>query len=285
MEVIKSIKVKLGISAPAVVGDRNASPSARQNDLALLADESLPVRRVSDGELPSYTCNHARWVKDEITPGSKPESMRVALSRQFARVIGEELGRCTSKEKDAIATLRAALQAKTEIAEPGALVGEVVETIYRSSNSVATTTNVFCLMSQRLSEFSLNDRLAITGALMRESMIQMFSELFKPPGLERNAMTVTGDGTFQTVFGVQGNVRTMSIEMVSGFLGRYFLQELKKAQDEYQEIKAGLIKGRAIKDDDVFEVNLTLTDGTTLWVIRWLGEGVRMNVSCVEHTS
>jgi hypothetical protein len=188
--------------------------------------------------------------------------MRVALSRQFARVIGEELGRCTSKEKDAIATLRAALQAKTEIAEPGALVGEVVDAIYQSSDSAAATTNVFRLMSQRLSEFSLNDRLAITGALMRESMIQMFSELFKPPGLERNAMTVTGDGTFQTVFGVQGNVRTMSIEMVSGFLGRYFLQELKKAQDEYQEIKAGLIKGRAIKDDDVFEVNLTLTDGT-----------------------
>lgn len=261
MATINKMSVKFGIAPPAGVGAGNAAPAARRSDSQLSALEYPLVRRLRDGELPSYRCDHEKWVKDEIADGSFPESMRVALSRQFARVIGEELGRNTGNEKEAIRVLRAALQAKTELAEPGALVGEVVDAIYRSSDAVAATVNVFRLMSSRLSGFTLDERLAIAGALMRESMHQMFSELFKPPGFERNTMTVTGDGTFNTVFGVKGNVKSMSIRMVSGFLGQYFSEELKKAQDEYQAIKNGLIKGRAVKDDEVFKVNLTLTDG------------------------
>ncbi len=49
--------------------------------------------------------------------------------------------------------------------------------------------------------------------------------------------------------------------MAQDGLGQYFAQELKKAVDEYQMMRAGLIKSTATENEPLFVLTLTLFEG------------------------
>jgi hypothetical protein len=183
------------------------------------------------------------------------------VNRHLAGALGRKLGENTGNVEEAVATVGVALRTTEAVPVPGALVGDVVEAVGSAGKRDRAAEDVFRVISDRLAELGLHERITITVALMRESMSQMFSELFEPPALERTAMKVSGEGTFTTVFSAKGVVQSMRIRMAQDSLGQYLAQELKKAADEYQMMTAGLMKRRTAKDEPLFVLTLTLFDG------------------------
>lgn len=236
---------------------QHGQPASAQHPVSGLVAPLLPI--AGDGALSPFSNKY--WVDNNVTPGSHPESIHVAVNRHLAGALGRKLGENTGNVEEAVATVGLALRTTEAVPVPGALVGDVVEAVGSAGKRDRAAEDVFRVISDRLAELGLNDWIERIVGSMRESMGQMFSELFKHPELRRNAMKVTGEGNFSTVFSAQGDVQSMRITMAQGDLGQYFAQELKKAVDEYQMMRAGLIKRRTTKREPLFEVTLTLFDG------------------------
>jgi hypothetical protein len=112
-------------------------------------------------------------------------------------------------------------------------------------------------MDSALQGMPVSERLALTTALMQETVRRMFSEMLDAPQDRHSLMSVSGDLSMKTVFGIRGQVEEMSMTMIRGHLSHYFQEALSEAQGKYQEKKATLRAGGAIPADQVFEFTLT----------------------------
>jgi hypothetical protein len=212
----------------------------------------------NDLAVSSFT--HPMWKADEVSPGSGRDAMRVAVVDQLSCILGRELGRNDPDGKSASLMLHSALKTPVRIENPGELVNEIVEAICRSSSKREATARVYHDISKNLAAVDLHERLAIILALMRESMSEMFTDLFQPPGLDRNAQKVASEGAFSILFDSKGNVLSMSIRVAKEGFGRFFVEELKKAEEQYRLIRFGLAPGREGIIARLFNLNLYLVD-------------------------
>ena len=201
--------------------------------------------------------SHPHWNADRITSGSYPESTRTAMGRQFARVLGETLGANTNSNDESVKTLKEALISPVKILGADRYLYAAIEEVSGSRGYDRATRNLAGYMDSALQGMSLSERLALTTALMQETVRRMFSEMLDAPKDMHSLMSVSGDLSMKTVFGVRGQVEEMSMTMIRGYLSHYFQEALSEAQARYEEKKATLRGGGAIPADQVFEFSLT----------------------------
>lgn len=200
---------------------------------------------------------HPHWDSDRITSGSSPESTRTAMGRQFARVIGETLGKNTNSSNESLQTLKEALSSPITIMGADKYLYAAIEEVSGSKGYDQATRNLAGYMDSALQGMPVSERLALTTALMQETVRRMFSEMLDAPQDRHSLMSVSGDLSMKTVFGIRGQVEEMSMTMIRGHLSHYFQEALSEAQGKYQEKKATLRAGGAIPADQVFEFTLT----------------------------
>lgn len=203
---------------------------------------------------------HPDWARDAISLGTWPESTRIAIGRQFARVLGEELAANTSSVEQSKHTLKGALAVPVTIVDADKHIYSAIETIAPCKGNADSTSKLFQHMASAFRDLSLSERLGVAAALMRETVTKMFSQMLDAPADPRTLMSVSGDGDMKTVFGHRGRVEEMSIKMLRGYLSTYFKEELTEAQRRYDEKKATLRDGGAIRLDKVFQLTLSIQD-------------------------
>ena len=220
--------------------------------------EPQALRHLESGrDVGRSAFTHPHWDSDRITSGSSPESTRTAMGRQFARVIGETLGKNTNSSNESLQTLKEALSSPITIMGADKYLYAAIEEVSGSKGYDQATRNLAGYMDSALQGMAVSERLALTTALMQETVHRMFSEMLDGPKDMHSRMSVSGDLSMKTVFGIRGEVKEMSMTMIRGHLSHYFQQALSEAQGKYQEKKATLRAGGAIAADQVFEFTLT----------------------------
>jgi hypothetical protein len=225
---------------------QQGSREARERDGG---EMSLPGR-------PSF--DHPNWILDRVTKGTYPESTQVAMGRQFARVLGDMLGKNTTSREESVGVLKAALDSRIEVANFQKHLFESIDTVCHARHLQDATENLVASMEKKLEEDKLSDKLAGVHALMRATVSKMFGDMLEGPQDPRTLMSVSGDQSMHTVFGIRGQVETMTIKMTGGRLSHYFREALEKAQERYDEKKRDLRAGSAIPYDKVFELTLVV---------------------------
>jgi hypothetical protein len=190
--------------------------------------------------------------------GTTPESTRIAMSRQFARVIGDMLGKHTDSTVASIECLKQALSVPVSIPEFERHLHGAVETVSTSLGYDQATKRLVSHMNGAFQDASLLERLSTTAALMRETVNKTFDAMLRGPTDHDTMMSYSGDQSMCTVFGVRGGVERMSITMVPGQLAHHFKTTLEEAQQRYQAKKIELREGEAIPYDKVFSLTLNV---------------------------
>jgi hypothetical protein len=243
----------------------NGNGEQRENRGEVVPIEARPVGAFAESFSDKFTFDHPHWIGDRTSRGTYPESTRVAMGRQFARVLGDMLGKETGSREESIGTLKEALESPAQFTASDRHLYAAIEEVSRSRGYDQATKNLVQYMGTALEGLSLSQRLAVTGALMRETVVKMFSDMLDAPTDPRTLMSVSGDHSMRTVFGVRGHVETMSVTMVRGYLYAYFKEALREAQHQYEEKKAVLRQGGAIRKDDVFELTLAVDGESSVY--------------------
>lgn len=202
--------------------------------------------------------DHPNWILDRVTSGTYPESTQVAMSRQFARVLGDMLGKNTNNRGESVAVLGEALQTRVRVPNFEKHLHDAIDTVCQARNLGEASVYLAHNMSVKLDGLPLSDKLTGVHALMRQTVVKMFDNMMDSPHDPHTLMSVSGDGSMHTVFGLHGNVTKMGIKMTAGRLSHYFKEALTEAQRAYGEKKEALRNGRMIEDDKVFELTLTV---------------------------
>lgn len=218
------------------------------------------LRHLEPVDFGRTSFNHPHWNADQITSGTYPESTRTAMGRQFARVLGETLGTNTSSVRESVHMLKEALTSPTKVMGADRMLYAAIEEVSSSRGSDRATRNLTAYMDSVVQGLPLTQRLAIATALMRETVHRMFSEMLDAPKDLNSLMSVSGDLSMKTVFGIRGQVEEMSMTMMRGYLSHYFKDALKEAQVNYEGQKATLRNGGAIPSDQVFEFALIVKE-------------------------
>jgi len=217
-------------------------------------------RGFSDGDSirSGFSRQHPDWASDTVSMGTRPESTRVAMGRQFARVIGEMLGKHTASAKDSIECLKSALSKPIHISDFGKHLFSAVDTVSHSRGYDDSTKNLSSLMNEKLTGTPLAEKLSTTATLMRETVLAMFDDMLNGPQDHRTMTSFSGDQSMCTFYGGLGDVERMSITMVKGRLAQHFKTALKTAQSRYEGTKEKLQAGEAIPHDEVFSLQLNV---------------------------
>ncbi len=222
----------------------------------------LPEARLLDVKRESFSAqtsfHHPEWILDRATSGTAPESTRIAMGRQFARTLGVILARNTSSSAESVEALREAISSPARLVASERHLYAAIDAVSNSYGYDRATRNMVRLMDSVLEGLPLSEKLSVTAALMRETVVKMFSEMLDAPSVPGSLMSLSGDQSMCTVFGIQGEVEKMSVTMLRGHLSGAFKEALHGAHQKYQEKKAILHDGGAIKQDDVFELKLTI---------------------------
>ena len=195
---------------------------------------------------------------DRTTRGTAPESTRIAMGRQFARTLGVILAKNTSSSAESVGALKEALSNPTQFKESERHLYAAIDAVSNSSGYDQATQNVGRYMDTALEGLTLSQKLSVTATLMRQTVVKMFSDMLEGPSMPGTLMSMSGDKSMCTVFGVRGEVEKMSVTMLRGHLSSAFKQTLEQAQQRYQEKKDVLRGGGVIRRDDVFELKLSI---------------------------
>ncbi|MEY4668034.1 MAG: hypothetical protein RL518_733 [Pseudomonadota bacterium] len=207
-------------------------PKAISPSPVALAEELL----AKAGDRISF--EHPNWAADRITGGTSPESIKIAMARQFARVLGSELGRNTPSSSESRKCLSAALELLLRPAAMGKTLYGAIETVSRSGDYDDASIHLASYMNARIPEANLSERVATVAALMRESVEQMCISMLTPPTNDRSRQTMSGDRSVCSLFDSRGIVRQVSIQMMPGRLAQHFQVALDTAQTEIREKRA-----------------------------------------------
>lgn len=202
--------------------------------------------------------HHPEWILDRATSGTAPESTRIAMGRQFARTLGTLLARNTSSSSESVEVLEQALSSRSKVVGSERYLYAAIDTVSQSYGYDRATRNMVRLMDQALEGVSFSEKLSVTAGLMRQTVVKMFSEMLDAPSIPGSLMSMSGDESMCTVFGLRGEVEKMSVTMLRGHLSSAFKETLREAHQKYQEKKAALQEGGVIKVDEVFELKLTI---------------------------
>jgi hypothetical protein len=238
---------------------RNSKPdqsSGKSNDKKLAPNE--PPERLDESVRNKFSLEHPAWRADHVSMGTTPESTRIAMSRQFARVIGDMLGKHTDSTVASIECLKQALAVPVSIPEFDRHLHGAVETVSTSLGYDQATKRLVSHMNGAFQDASLLERLSTTAALMRETVNKTFDAMLRGPTNQDTMMSYSGDQSMCTVFGVRGRVERMSITMIPGQLAHHFKTTLEEAQQRYQAKKIELRAGEAISYDKVFSLTLNV---------------------------
>jgi len=205
-----------------------------------------------------FSRQHPDWASDTVSMGTRPESTRIAMGRQFARVLGEMLGKHTASRESSIECLKDALSKPVHISDFGKHLFSAVDTVSQSRGYDESTRNLSSLMHEKLGDIPLAEKLSTTATLMRETVLKMFEDMLNGPQDHRTMRSFSGDQSMCTYYGGLGNVERMSITMVRGRLASHFRMALTAAQSRYEGNKERLQAGEPIPHDEVFSLQLNV---------------------------
>lgn len=222
--------------------------------------QSPEGRGFSEGESlrSGFSRQHPNWTLDSVSIGTRPESTRIAMGRQFARVIGEMLGKHTASAKESIEFLKQTLSKPVHISDFGKHLFSAVDTVSQSRGYDESTRNLSLLVNENLKDTPLAEKISTTAALMRETVHRMFDDMFSGPQDHRTMTSFSGDHSMYTYYGGLGDVERMSITMVPGRLASHFKKALETAQSHYDGNKERLQAGEPIPSDKVFSLELNV---------------------------
>ena len=242
----------MGTSQDQRVRNKLHDPAAKQ--------PSPEGRAFPEGESlrSGFSRQHPDWTLDSVSMGTRPESTRIAMGRQFARVIGEMLGKHTSSAEDSIECLKGALSKPVHISDFGKHLFSAVDTVSHSRGYDESTRNLSSLMNENLGNIPLAEKISTTATLMREAVLTMFQDMLNGPQDHRTMTSFSGDQSMCTYYGGLGEVERMSITMVKGRLASHFKTALKTAQSRYEGNKERLQAGEPIPHDQIFSLQLNV---------------------------
>lgn len=241
--------------------DHKAGGNA-ENRAGMVPMNALPIEPREESISPRASFQHPEWIMDRATSGTAPESTRIAMGRQFARTLGVILAKNTATTAESVDALKEALTHPMKVSSSDRHLYAAIDVVTKSFGYDHATKNMAHHMNSALDGVPLSEKLSVTAALMRETVVRMFSDMLDAPSMPGSLMSMSGDQSMCTVFGVRGDVEKMSVTMLRGHLSSAFKDTLEEAHQKYQDKKAVLREGGAIKRDDVFELKLTI-DGTT----------------------
>lgn len=232
-----------------------------------------------------FSRQHPNWTLDTVSMGTRPESTRIAMGRQFARVLGEMLGKHTSSAQESIECLKGALSTPTRISDFGKHLFSAVDTVSHSRGYDESTKNLSSLMQEKLGNISLTEKLSTIATLMRETVLVMFDDMLNGPKDPISMTSFSGDQSMCTFYGGLGDVERMSITMVRGKLAHHFKTALTTAQIRYEENKEKLQAGEAIPNDKVFSLALDIEGDVTTFKTSRADLIKSYNAALIEYAS
>ncbi len=169
---------------------------------------------------------HQSWKQDLVTLGTNPESTRIAMARQFARSIGTLLAHNSSNQDDSRSLLLSALKVSPPQAIPKNLLYQAIETVTTSGGYDAATNSLFDVISNKLADYSIHDKINIISRLLLQTVQLTFDALLEPPKDPSSRRNESGDSSIFVDFTKEGQIDVVSITMLRGRLCAKFIESL-----------------------------------------------------------
>lgn len=203
---------------------------------------------------------HPAWIADRPNMGTHLESTRLAMTRQFSRVLGVILARETPTAEDSKACVERALERPVPTPDFERHLHGAVETVTTSLGYDEATKNLYSRMNAAFQDASVYERVETTIALMRETVSKMFGSMLRGPTDLRTMMSYSGDQSMSAAFGPFGKVEQMSLTMLKGALSNEFRKALQAAHDSHRSEKIELRVGEVVPYDKTFPIKLSIED-------------------------
>ncbi len=169
---------------------------------------------------------HQSWKKDVVKVGTDPESARIAMARQFARVIGTLLAQNSKNQKESTDLLLTEMYSTPPQAIPNNLLFEAIETVTTSEGYDAATKNLLDLIRSKLTDYSIQGKINIISGLLFQTVHLTFDALLEPPKDPSSRRNESGDSSIFVDFNKEGQIDVVSITMLRGRLCAKFIESL-----------------------------------------------------------
>lgn len=229
-----------------------------------LPNDQSPARgdrlKQVDSLREKFPFEHPAWIADRPTMGTHLEATRIAMTRQFARVLGVILARQTPAPEDAKTCVERALERHVPTPDFEKHLHAAVETVTTSLGYDEATKSLYSRMNAAFQDASVYERVETTIALTRETVNKMFESMLRSPTDLRSMMSYSGDQSMSAAFGPQGQVEQVSITMLKGSLSNEFKKALQAAHARYLTEKIQIRVGEVIPLEGRFAVTLSIED-------------------------